>query len=365
MAEQNSDKTEAPTPKRRQQARENGQIARSNDLTNAVMTVAGLLLIGMTGQRILGSLMTVLSSTFNPEFLADQDHARLLQMVFHFASTLFSAMWPLLVGLIVVAFIVNIYQVGFQFRTKRLKPNLGALNPFKGIGRLLGGGGRSWVQLLFNIIKLSLITTVAYSAVHNRLAQIVTIADYPLEQIFALSGQIVYDISLRVAVALLIIAILDFAWQKWRTEKDLKMSKQEIKDEMKNMDGDPTIKRRRRQIQMQRALQRIHTSVPTADVVVTNPTHFAVALKYDDDGSMRAPKVVAKGADYLALKIRQIARENGVPVIERPPLARALYKAVEVGQEIPESFYSAVAEILAYVWEITGKIRRKRPATSH
>jgi len=364
MADQSGDKTEAPTPKRRLKARENGQVARSNDLTNAVMTMAGLVLIGITAQRIIGSLTIVLNSAFDAEFLADQNHGRLLQMVVNLAIVIGRAMFPLMIGLCVIALAVNVYQVGFHINTKKLIPNLNALNPIKGIGRMFGSGGRSWVQLLFNVFKLVIISAVAYSAVHNKLASIVMMSDLPHEQVFALAGKIVYDISIRVAFVLLVIAILDFAWQKWRTEKDLKMSKQEIKDEMKNMDGDPTIKRRRRQIQMQRAMQRINQTVPTADVVVTNPTHFAVALKYSEDGSMRAPKVVAKGADYLALKIRQIAKENGVPVIERPPLARALYRSVEVGQEIPEEFYSAVAEILAYVWEITGKIRHRRQAVA-
>ena len=158
---------------------------------------------------------------------------------------------------------------------------------------------------------------------------------------------------------LLVLAIIDYAYQRFKNERDLRMTKQQVKEEMKRMDGDPLIKQRRRQLARQMLEQKIKKDVPTADVIVTNPTHYAIALKYDAD-KMGAPRVVAKGKDFLALKIREIAIENGVPILERPPLARALYKTVEVGQEIPERFYSAVAEILAYVYELSGKIKSKQ-----
>jgi len=162
-----------------------------------------------------------------------------------------------------------------------------------------------------------------------------------------------------VGLVLFALAILDYAYQRYRIEQSLKMSKQEVKDEMRSMDGDPKIKARRRQIALQRIIQRIKKDVPTADVVVTNPTHFAVALQYDSK-TMHAPKVVAKGQDLIALRIREIAVASGVPILERKPLARALYKMCEVGQEIPEEFYSTVAEILAYVYELSGKMKEKK-----
>ena len=156
-----------------------------------------------------------------------------------------------------------------------------------------------------------------------------------------------------------LLAILDYAWQKWRLERELKMTKQEVKEEMRRMEGDPKIKQRRRQIALQMAQKRLAKDVPTADVIITNPTEFAIALKYDAD-AMHAPKVVAKGQDLIAKRIREIAIEHGIPIVERKPLARALYKLVEVGQEIPEQFYSAVAEILAYVYELSGKLRQQQ-----
>ena len=175
---------------------------------------------------------------------------------------------------------------------------------------------------------------------------------------FFISVIIVYSIIVRITILLLVLAIVDYFYQRYRIEKSLKMTKQEVKDEMKSMDGDPKIKARRRQIAIQMVTQRFKKDVPTADVVVTNPTEFAVAIKYDSD-KMHAPRVVAKGQGYMAMKIREIAIAHGVPILERKPLARALYKLVDVGHEIPEQFYSAVAEILAYVYELSGKLRKQ------
>jgi flagellar biosynthetic protein FlhB len=177
------------------------------------------------------------------------------------------------------------------------------------------------------------------------------------------AAELAFTLGLRMAIALLILAIIDYVYQRWRNEQDLKMTKEEVREELKRMDGDPTLKRRRREIQMQMAIRRIKTAVPKADVIITNPTELAIAIQYDSD-TMRAPKVVAKGADLMAKRIRELAIENGVPIVERKPLARALYQTVDVGQEIPGKFYKAVAEILAYVYELTGRKHRPRRRTA-
>jgi flagellar biosynthesis protein FlhB len=227
------------------------------------------------------------------------------------------------------------------------------------MGKLFQGKG--WIQLVMNLLKLVLVTWVAYSAVADRLSLITSAQTLGFMAIFNLGAQVVYAIGIRIGIVLLILALIDYAYQKFRIEKELKMTKQEVKEEMKRMEGDPKIKQRRRQIAMQQTVQRLKKDVPTADVIVTNPTHYAVALKYDSTG-MGAPKVVAKGQDYIAMRIREIAAGAGIPILERPPLARSLYQLVEVGKEIPEQFYSAVAEILAYVYELTGKTKRRRAA---
>jgi len=225
-----------------------------------------------------------------------------------------------------------------------------------GLERLLKR--RGIVALAMGILKMTLVGLMAYSAIHSRIDLIVHVEQLTFLQAFGLAGQMIFDIGMRVGVLLLVLAVFDYLWQRRQLEQSLKMSKQEVKEEMRRMEGDPKVKQRRRQIANQLAHKRLKKTVPTADVVVTNPTEFAVALKYDS-ATMAAPRVVAKGQGLMAARIRELAVEAGIPILERKPLARALYKMVEVGQEIPEEFYSTVAEILAYVYELTGKVRRR------
>ncbi|MBC8109372.1 MAG: flagellar biosynthesis protein FlhB [Anaerolineae bacterium] len=357
MAEDFGDKTEAPTPRRRTEAREQGNIARSPDIVAAALLIGVMYTLNATGGNLFRALRTLLTYLLSGAALsagATDDAWHTCVMA---AKAVGMALAPLLLVAMSVAILGNVLQVGLFFSTKRLQPNLAALNPFKGVSKLLGGG-QGMGHLVLNIIKVTLIGLVAYSAIHARMIDILTSQKLGFMQSFGLGAAIVYAIAIRVGILLLILAIIDYAYQRFRVEKKLKMSKQEVKDEMRRMEGDPQIKQRRRQIAMQRVMQRIKKDVPAADVVVTNPTHFAIALKYDS-GDMHAPRVIAKGADLLALRIREIAAAAGVPIVERAPLARALYKLVDVGQEIPEQFYSAVAEILAYVYELSGKLKRK------
>ncbi len=355
MAEDNGDKTEAPTPRRRQEARDQGNIARSADLTAAMLLVGITMLISMSGARIIDAMRKLLEAGLSGQLVLTSARD-LAPLMINTTTFIMQAMLPMLIGTILIAIFANWLQVGFHPNLKKLQPKF-PFNPISGIKKLFGGG-RGPVQMGMNILKLLLVGFVAYSAIAGKIGVIIGVANLDVMQIFSLCAGLVYNITMRIGIVLLILAILDFSYQKWKHEKDLKMTKQEVKDEMKRMDGDPQIKARRRQIQMQQAMKRIKTTVPTADVIVTNPTHFAIALKYDS-GTMNAPRVVAKGADFLAFRIREIAAENGIPIIERPPLARALYKMCEVGQEIPEQFYSVVAEILAYVWELSGKVKRR------
>jgi flagellar biosynthetic protein FlhB len=266
---------------------------------------------------------------------------------------------PIMAGCILIAVIGNLAQVGLFFDTKRLMPNFAALNPLKGLHKIFALGDGNGMKLLMNFAKMLLVGFVAYTAVHGKIYSIITAQQLSFLQAFHLGASLVYSILIRIGIVLFVLAILDYIYQRFRIEKQLKMTKQEVKDEMRRMEGDPKIKSRRRQIAMQRVLQRIKKDVPTADVVITNPTHFAIALKYDSE-NMHAPRVIAKGQDLVALRIREIAAASGVPILERPPLARALYKMCEVGQEVPEQFYSTIAEILAYVYELSGKMKRSK-----
>jgi flagellar biosynthetic protein FlhB len=352
----NGDKTEAPTARRRQEAREQGNIARSPDLTAAVLLIGGLLLLRWYGERVIVALHSVLAEMMSGASFTDFSPVRVGPQIVYCFAIVGIALAPVLGGICLLVILVNLAQVGLNFNPGRLTPNFAALNPTRGLGRVfsMGQGG---MHLLMNLLKVVLVGLVAYSAIGSRLGQIVSVQQYTFTQIFGIGCDLVFAIGIRVGVLLLVLAILDYFLQRYRNEQQLKMTKQEVKDEMRRMEGDPLIKRRRRQIAMQRAMQKLKKDVPKADVVVTNPTHVAVALKYEQN-AMRAPRVIAKGADYMAMRIRELAVEAGVPIVERAPLARAIYRMVDVGEEIPEQFYAAVAEILAYVYELTGKMRR-------
>jgi flagellar biosynthetic protein FlhB len=352
MAEE-GDKTEAPTARRRMEARQQGNIARSHDLTSSVLLIGGLFLMKWFGGKIIFALRDVVAEMLSGPSLSDFETRRIGEQVMHCFGLVSSAIWPLLAGAAFLVIVANVAQVGLNFNPQRLAINFGALNPMRGFNKLFSYG-QGGLQLLMNLAKVSLVSLMAWSAISGRLGQIIGVERLGYLQIFALGADLVFSIGVRVGFLLLILSILDYVYQRFRVERSLKMTKSEVKDEMRSMEGDPKIKQRRRQIALQRQQQKMKKDVPTADVVVTNPTHYAVALKYDQS-KMRAPKVIAKGVDFMAKRIRELAAEAGVPIIERPPLARAVYRMVDVGEEIPEELYAAVAEILAYVYELSGK----------
>jgi flagellar biosynthetic protein FlhB len=356
MADDFGDKTEAPTARRRQEAREQGKIARSRDIATSALLVGSMVLLKNYGPNVIGMLYGQVSDSLGPAAMSEITTENALLASSRAVIAMGAALAPLLVGMILLVVVADVLQVGLVFNGKRLQPNLSALNPFKGAGRIFGKG-QSPIQGGIALAKMTLVAFVAYSAIHGRLPEIVMAQQLEHEQIFALAAGLVYSIGVRIGVVLLVLAIIDYAYQRYRIEQELKMSKQEVKDEMRRMDGDPKIKQRRLQMARQMMKEQLKRDVPKADVIVTNPTHFAVALQYDS-ATMHAPRVVAKGQDFLALRIREIAVAHGIPILERPPLARALHKICKVGDEIPEQYYSAVAEILAYVYELSGKARK-------
>ena len=259
---------------------------------------------------------------------------------------------PFLLILVTAALAVTYLQVGWLLTLHPITPTLNKVNPLAGIKRIFST--RKLMEALFNTGKLVVVAGVAGLTVVQNAAAIVNAMYMDHVLLYVMLGDLVFRLGIRLAIVMLILALFDYAYQRWQHEKDLKMTKEEVKEEMRRMDGDPVVKRRRREVQLNLALQRIRNAVPKADVVVTNPTHLAIALQYDPQ-RMHAPKVIAKGADYVALRIRQIAAAAGVPIVERKPLVRAMYDAVTIGQEIPERFYQAIAEILAYVYEMTSR----------
>jgi flagellar biosynthetic protein FlhB len=359
MAEDFSDKTEAPTPRRREEAREQGNVARSADLSAAAMLLGALLLLNWFGSGLFAALSAAVRQMLGSASMSNLDSRIAGEGILALLLVIGRAVFPLMLGVVLIALAANIAQVGLHLTPAKLKPDFGSLNPLRGLGRLFER--RSLVALLMGVLKMTLVALAAYSAVHGRLGQIVAIERLTSLQMLKLGGDMLFSIGIRVGVLLLVLAIIDYAWQRWQLEQGLRMTRQEVKDEMRRMEGDPRLKQRRRQIALQIAQKKLKKDVPTADVVITNPTEFAIALKYDA-ATMHAPRVIAKGQGYMARRIRELAIAAGVPILERKPLARALYRLVDVGHEIPEEFYSAIAEILAYVYELTGRVRARQTA---
>lgn len=353
MPDTDQEKTESPTPRRRQEARQDGNVARSADLSAACILLASILLLDWYGLQLLGGLKVVVEAMLSSAHAANPTRPGDIGALGGFTGrVVFGAVAPMVLGTMAVALLATVAQVGFIVTVKPLQPNIAKLSPLKGLKGLFDA--RAGMRLLMSLGKVAVIAGIAIISISGDMPRIMMLSELEAMQLFGSACEVVYGLALKLAAGLLILALIDYSFQKWQRERDLKMTKQEVKEELKRMEGDPLVKQRRTRVARQLALQRINHSVPHADVVVTNPTHFAVALQYDSK-TMVAPKVVAKGADLIAMRIRQVAISHEIPIIERKELARALFKNVEVGQQIPPQFFSAVAEILAYVYRLSGR----------
>ena len=351
MAENNFEKTEQPTPRRRAEAREQGNVARSTDLTAALSLMAAVLLLYVLGMKVLAAMRTVTEAMLTSALADNPTRAHDVGPMLAYAGRVtVEAVAPLVLGLMAVALVATVGQVGFLITGKPLVPDFTRLSPLRGVKNMTDV--RAGVRLIMALLKVALIGALAAWFILGDLPRILSLGRLDLMPMFTEACGLIFALALKLAALLLVLAVLDFAFQWWKREQDLRMSRQELKEEMKRMEGDPLMKQRRTRVARQLAMQRIGQAVPRADVVVTNPTHFAVALQYDGE-TMKAPKVVAKGADFMAMRIRQLAIRHGVPMVERKELARALYRSVEIGQEVPPQFYNAVAEILAYVYRLS------------
>ncbi len=358
MAETDSgEKTEDPTDHRRGEARKDGNVAKSVDVNAAVimMTAAGgLLFLAPTMGRGLAEIMRAYLS--GPAMLTldlggvAKDTQDIINHVSGFLLPFFGLMFC-------AALAANIMQIGFLFTTKPLSLKWDRLNPIAGMKRIASIS--SLAKLGTSIGKVIVMVTIASLFISTNLPMLQGMATAEPDIILGVTGGKILELSFQLALAMLVIAILDFSFQKWKHEKDLKMTKQEVREEMKNMDGDPHMRQRRKEAHKKLAQAKEMNAVPSADVVVTNPTHISVALKYDPEKNP-APVVVAKGMGEIALRIREIARENNIPIIERKPLARALYRDIKVGQPISEDMYEVFVEIMAYVYRLAGKTLPER-----
>ena len=349
------EKTEPATQKKLEDARKEGKVAKSKDLTQGIdLLVLFLLLkvfIAYMGERFMSLFHSTLGRM--AEFMSVNQKDLSMQAVSTVLNNaileLFLIIWPFLVFGFVITFIVTVYQVGWKVTGKPLEPKLSKFNPINGFKRIFSKD--SLFELVKSIVKVGVIAYVAYSNIVDEADNLFILYEIELNQAIALVGNIIIEFGIEISIIFIIIGLADYMYQKWRFGEDMKMTKQEVKDEYKNTEGDPQIKGRIRQKMREASQRRMMQDVPKADVVITNPTHFAVAIKYDAEVS-KAPIVIAKGEDYLAQKIKEVARENNVEIVENKPLARMLYHNVEIGAEIPPELYQAVAEVLAMVYHM-------------
>jgi len=346
------ERTEQATPRRREEAREKGQVAKSTDLCAALTLLGSLVILQVAGSGMLEALTLLTRSSLDSLSDGGVTADSVRSYYGYCAYFLFAASAPLLLGTLAVGIGANLLQSGFIWSAEPLTPDLGRLDPFKGMGRLVSRRGA--VRLLISLFKVVVIGTVAWVTIKNDLSATASVIGLGPFSIVLFSAGLVLKLGYRVVAALIILALADYAFVRFQYERELMMTKQEIKEEMKRMDGDPLTRDRRRRMQRQIIMQRMMHKVPQADVVITNPTELAIAIQYDPD-EMSAPVCVAKGAGFIAARIREIAAAARVPIVENKPVARLLYKRVEVGSEIPVELYQAVAEILAYVYRIKGK----------
>lgn len=342
------EKTEQPTGKRRRDARKEGNIFQSKDIVTVLMLFGVFYMIRLFLPIIYDTVREYMEFAF-ASIRADEPFGGSPHIFVYSVLSMLKCALPLLLTSMLLGVLGHGIQTRFLVTFKPLRPKLSKLNPIKGIRNMFSL--KKVVDLLKNLIKISILIALLYNIVRDDLGPISRMFDMQTYNATADMLQMVYDLVVRVSIAFAVVAFFDFLYQRWDYENNLKMTKQEVKDEYKMTEGNPEIKGRIRRIQRQMAMSRMMQSVPEADVVVRNPTHFAVALKYDPDKN-GAPVVLAKGQDYMALRIVGIAEEHGVSVIEDRPLARALYAACEVEREIPAEFYGAVAELLVYIYRL-------------
>ncbi len=349
------EKTEEPTAKKLQDARKDGKVAKSKELSSAFDLIVLFLLLKVFVSYVYDGFLNVFTYTWGkiPEFvksgareMSGQGTAALLQVAL---QEILMLLLPFFVAGVLVAIVINIFQVGWKVTTKPMKPKLDKFNPINGFKRICSKD--SLFELLKSFVKIFVIIYIAYTSISKNADELFFLYDIPLMQAIILCGQVIIDAGLKIGLAYLLVGIGDYIYQKHKFHEEMKMTKQEVKDEYKNTEGNPEIKGKQRQRMQEASRRRMMQDVPKADVIITNPTHISVALQYDA-GAAKAPVVLAKGEDYLALKIREVAKEHQIELVENKPLARMLYANVDIGQEIPPELYQAVAEVLAMVYNL-------------
>ena len=353
------EKTEPATPKKRREARQNGQVMKSQEVNTAVILLVLFFTLQLMGLDIIKRMAAFITTFISPETMTKPISAvdvlpLLMDVIYEFMLTIL----PFLAIALFIGVLINVLQVGFLFTTKPLKPKLSKLNPINGLKNLFFSLN-SLVELAKSAVKVAILASIVYGEYVRNMTFFIQMMRLDIITSAKKIFEIIFSLAFQVGLAFAIMAAFDYIYQHWKFEKDMRMSKQEIKEEWKQAEGSPEAKSKIKQKQREMSMMRMMQAVPQADVVITNPTQYAVALEYDDAGP-RAPKVVAKGKDFVAAKIKEIAIEAGVEIVENKPVAQALYVYCEVGDEIPADMYQAIAEILAYVYRLKNNPARRR-----
>ncbi|SDD45782.1 Flagellar biosynthetic protein FlhB [Sporomusa acidovorans DSM 3132] len=348
----NGEKTEDATPKRKEEARKKGQVAKSSEISSVFVILAAFYTLKLLGVNLYNELASYMTGIFSGLTAQDLTINAVQLLFIDTELVLMKTMLPILLVIMVISVVINFMQVGFMFSTEVLMPDFSKINPLSGFQRLFSK--RSLVELAKALFKVAIIGYFIYRFAVIKTGDIPQIINMDLMDALKLTGSLVIDLAFQIIAVMLVLAVLDYMYQWWEHNESLKMSKEEVKEEMKQTEGNPQIKSKIKEKQRALAMRRMMQEIPKADVVVTNPTHLAIALKYEKE--MAAPVVLAKGQDFLAERIKQVARENKVVIVENKPLARALYSAVEIGDIIPAELYQAVAEVLAYVYRLKKRL---------
>ncbi len=344
------EKTEDPSNKRRQDFRKKGQVVQSKEVQTAALFTVVLLFWIYYLPTFWTNLTTLLFSLWQASGQFEITPASTMNLAFFLLQQLAYLMAPLFVLVLIVAFFSSVFQFGWLLTAKPLTPDFSKMNPISGMARFVSK--KSMLEVVKSVLKVLLIGFIGYSTVLNNFEEALILVDVSIVSTISFLGRVALTIFAKICALLIFLAFLDFMFLKWEMEEKMKMTKQEVKEEFKQSEGDPHVKAQIRSIQQEMARKRMMADVPKADVVVTNPTHLSVAIQYDSE-KMDAPLIIAKGADFIAMRIREIARENEIPIIENPPVARLLHN-LEIGEHVPEDLFKAVAEILAHVYSLKG-----------
>jgi len=350
------EKTEKATPKKRKKTREEGQVAKSEEASTAAVLLAGFFALSIFAAGIMRGILDVFGHNSHFYHYAMMDNLNHVDITRHIAwglSRVIIIGMPMFLASMLVNIAINFLQVGWHPTAKPLRPKFSKLNPMKGFKRIFSL--QSLVNFVKSMLKLAAVAAIVYVILISELDVIPRVLAMSFTEAVSYFGGLVISLGLSIGALYIFIALFDFTYTKWKHEKDIRMSKHEVKEEWKQMEGNPQVKQKIRQKMREVSMRRMMQNVPQADVIITNPTHYAVALKYDMTGMGGAPVLVGKGVDFMAKRIREAGIENDIPIVENPPLARSIYADVEIDQEIPEELYVAVAEIMAYVYKLKGK----------